>query len=121
MGVWIIVSAFSGIKAAFALRYTGAPWILMIVIDVIDILLGCVVLYSPVLSSLSLTMMLGVVLIAHSIFNIAYMLVVKKNEKDVEKLIVEKLNMVDAEAADAVEAEEAVEADAEDENDQAEE
>ena len=106
MGVWIIVSAFSGIKAAFALRYTGAPWVLMIVIDVIDILLGCVILYSPVLSSLSMTMALGFVLIAHSVFNIAYMLVVKKNAIDVENMIVEKLNSIQiGNANDSVEIE----------------
>lgn len=111
MGIWIIVSAFSGIKAAFALRYTGAPWIVMIVINVIDILLGGVILYSPVLSAVSMTIGIGVVLIAHSVFNIAYMIVVKKNAKDVEKLIVEKLNMIDAEVANVVEA--VAEADAE--------
>ena len=113
LGVLIIVSAFSGIKVAFALRYTGAPWILMIVIDILDILLGCVVLYYPVLSSVSLTMTLGIVLVAHAVFNIAYMLVVKKNAKDVEKLIVEKLNMIDAEAANAAEAEDAAETESE--------
>lgn len=60
-----------------------------------------------------LAILLGVVLIAHAVFNIDYMLVVKKNAKDVEKLIVEKLNMIDAEAANVVEVEESAEAEAE--------
>lgn len=62
----------------------------MIVMSIIDILVGCVILYSPILSSLTLTMGLGIVLIVHSVINIIYMFVVKKNAKDVEKLIVEK-------------------------------
>ena len=90
MGLWIIISSFSGIKMAVALRRTGAPWVLMIVMNIIDIVIGCLVLYSPVLSSFSLTMGLGIVLIVHSIVNIVDMIVVKKNARDVEKLIVEK-------------------------------
>lgn len=75
---------------AVALRRTGAPWVLMIVVNIIDIVIGCLVLYSPVLSSFSLTVVLGIVLIVHSIVNIIDMIVVKKNARDVEKLIVEK-------------------------------
>ena len=116
MGVWIIVSAFSGIKAAFALRYTGAPWVLMVVVNVIDVLLGGVILYSPVLASYSITKGLGVVLIVHSVVDIVYMLAVRKNAREVEKLVVEKLNLIDAEVANMVEAADAaaVEAEAED-------
>ena len=97
VGLWIIVSSFSGIKLAFALRWTGAPWILMIVMNIIDILIGCLVLYSPILSSLSLTMGLGIILIVHAVINIIYMFVVKKNAKDVEKLIIEKENINEGE------------------------
>lgn len=89
-GVWIIVSSFGGIKLAVALRGTGAAWVLMIILNVIDIIIGALVLYSPVLSSISLTMGLGIVLIVHAIVNIVYMLLIKKDAKDVEKLIVEK-------------------------------
>ena len=92
LGVWIIVSSFSGIKLACALRRTGAPWVFMIVMNVISIVIGCLVLYSPVLSALSLTVWLGSVLIAYSVINLIYMLVVKKYAKDVEKLIKEKMN-----------------------------
>ena len=66
----------------------------MIVLNIIDIVIGCLVLYSPVLSSLSLTIALGIVPIAHSVISIVDMLMVKKNARDVEKLIVEKKNEV---------------------------
>lgn len=113
LGVWIVAFAFSGIKTAFALRYTGAPWLLMILINVFDILFGFVILYSPVRSALSLTMTLGVVLVVHAIVNIFYMFAMKKNAKDVEKLVMEKLDMIDAEVASAVEAANAAETEAE--------
>ena len=90
VGLWIIASAFEGIRLASALRGTGAPWVLMIIINIIDVLIGALVIYSPVLSSLSLTMGLGIILIVHSVINIIDMIIVKKNIKDVEKLIVVK-------------------------------
>ena len=90
VGFWIIVSSFGGIKFAAALRGTGAPWVLLIIINIIDIIIGCLILYSPILSSISLAVGLGIVLIIHSIINIINMIVVKKNIKDVDKLVVEK-------------------------------
>ena len=87
LGLWIIVSSFGGIRFAAALRGTGAPWVFMIIIHIIDILIGGCVLYSPVMSSLSLTMGVGIVLIVHSVINIVYMIMVKKNVKDFEQVL----------------------------------
>lgn len=92
MGLWIIVSSFGGIRFAYAIRWTGAPWVLMIIMSIIDILIGGVILYSPVLSSLSLTIGIGAVLIVHAVINIVYMIVIKKNVRDVEKMIMEKMS-----------------------------
>lgn len=91
MGVWIIFSGFGGIRTGAALRWTGAPSGFMIVMGIVDIIVGSLVLYSPVLSSLSLTIGAGVVLIIHSVINIIYMILIKKNIKEVEKLIAEKI------------------------------
>ena len=99
VGLWIIVSGFGGIRLACSLRRTGAPWVLMIILNIIDILIGGLILYSPVLSSLSLTMGLGVILIVHAVVSIIYMFVVKKNARDVEKLIVAKKNEIVVEQA----------------------
>ena len=109
LGAWIIVSSFSGIKLACSLRWTGAPWVLMIIMNVIGIVLGCLVLYAPTLFAQSLTVWLGSVLIVYSVINVIYMLVVKKYAKDVEKLITEKMNAIEntvnADSVDAAEAE----------------
>lgn len=98
LGIYIIVNSFGGIKLAAALRYTGLPWVLMIILNVFSILLGCLVLYSPVFSALSLTVYIGLVLVIHSVVNIVYMLIIKKNAKDVEKIIAEKGKTVEVEA-----------------------
>ena len=98
LGVYIIVNSFGGIKLAAALRYTGIPWVLMIILNVFSILLGCLVLYSPVFSALSLTVYIGLVLVVYSVITIVYMLIIKRNAKEVEKIIAEKGKKVEVEA-----------------------
>lgn len=90
IGIWVVASGFTGIKTAAALRGTGAPCVMLIIMNIIDIIIGGVIIFSPVLSSLSLTMALGIVLIAHSIVRIIDMVTIKRNANEVEKLIVEK-------------------------------
>lgn len=91
VGFWVIISSFDGIKLASALKRTDAPWVLMIIMNIIDIIVGCIILYTPVLSSISLTVGLGVVVIVHSVINIVNMIMLKKNVKNAEKLIMEKI------------------------------
>ena len=100
MGLWIIISSFGGIRFAAALRGTGAPWVFMIIMNVLDILIGGCILYSPVLSSVSLTMGIGIVLIVHSVINIINMIIVKKDVKDLEQILAQAMK-IPADAQDA--------------------
>lgn len=112
MGIWIIISGFSGIKLAYHLRYTNAPWVLMIILNVLNILVGGAVLYSPVLSSMSLATAVGMVLIIYSILNIVFVFEVRKNIKEVEVLVrnqleqLKQMQPVEAEVETAKEPEE---------------
>ncbi len=60
---------------------------------------------APVVSAISLTASVGIVLIAYSAVNILYMIVLKKNAKEVEKLVSERKNVAEPAAAVEVEAE----------------
>ena len=95
LGIYIIVHSVSGIKLASALRFTGAHWGLMVVMNVLNIILGCLILYSPVFTALSLTVYVGIVLIVYSVINIVYMFIIRKSSYDVAKLITEKRNVVE--------------------------
>ncbi|MBQ6343534.1 MAG: DUF308 domain-containing protein [Anaerolineaceae bacterium] len=92
LGVWIILSGFGGIKLAYHLRYTDAPWVLMIIVNVLNILIGAAVLYSPVLSSMALTTSVGMVLIISSVLNIIYVFMIKRNLKELEEAVLNQLN-----------------------------
>ena len=85
LGIWMIMSSFGGIKLAYKLRYTGAPWILLIILNILNVLLGVCVLYTPALSSMALTTAVGMVIVAHAIINIIYVFMIRKNLKEVEQ------------------------------------
>ncbi len=87
LGVWVIMASIDNIKLALALRGTGAPSALMIIIDVIDIIIGVIMVLTPVLSSVYATIFAGAAMVVHSIINIVNMISVKKNIADVEKAI----------------------------------
>ena len=101
LGIWMIMSSFSGIKLAFALRYTSAPWILLIILNILNILMGVTVLYTPTLSSMALTTAVGMVIIAHAVINIIYIFEIRKNLKEVEQAVTAQLEQLRQEASKA--------------------
>ena len=95
LGIWIIISGFGSIKLAWALRKTEAPWVLMMILGILNILVGAAVLYSPVLASMAFTTSVGIVLIVHAIINIVYIIELRKNFKELEKTVNEKLEQLE--------------------------
>ena len=87
VGVWIISAGIRGIQAAIALKSTGIPWVLIIILNLIDIAAGVFVLFSPAISSVSIVICVGVVMIIHGIVNLADAFALKKNVKDLKKYV----------------------------------
>lgn len=100
-GLWIIVSAFGIIKFAAKLRGTGAPWLLIILLQIINVCIGVMMVFSPVAASFSLAIVLGTVLLVRAITNLVTLLSVKKNVKAVEDRIVDTLTAAKAPIVDA--------------------
>lgn len=103
LGIWIIISGFGSIKLAWSLRKTEAPWVLMMILGILNILVGAAVLYSPVLASMAFTTSVGIVLIVHAIINIVYIIELRKNFKELEKTVNEKLEQLEEEIETAEE------------------
>ena len=92
-GVWIIVTSINYIKTALFFRYiNGFPYMTMIILNVIEIVLGFIVMLNPIDASMTLAMYLGVILIAYAILNIIDMVIIKKNIKDKENKFKEVLH-----------------------------
>ena len=112
-GIDIIITGVIGITTSLSLRKTGASWALPLILNIISIIFGCMVLYSPVFSALTVTVFSGIVLIVEAIILILLMILLKKNAEEVEKIIVEKANEIDAQELKEVEAQEVSETEAE--------
>ena len=78
LGIWLIVQCISGIRLATNLRGTGAPWVLLVILNVIGIMAGAFVIFAPASFSVAYTWILGIVLIVNAIINIIDMIIVKK-------------------------------------------
>ena len=91
-GLLLIVLAFSGIKFAVKIRGTGAPWLLIVILQVINVLAGILMICYPVSASISLTVVLGILLMIFSVSNFVTLISVKKNVKSVNTLIVNALS-----------------------------
>ena len=106
IGIDIIITGIIGITVSLSFRREGAPWVLSLILNIISIIFGAMVLYSPIFSALTFAVFAGIVLIVEAILNIVLMIILRKNAKEVEKIITEKINEIDAqEAQEAVQAE----------------
>ena len=106
IGIDIIITGIIGITASLSFRREGAPWVLSLILNIISIIFGAMVLYSPIFSALTFAVFAGIVLIVEAILNIVLMIILRKNAKEVEQIITEKINEIDAqEAQEAVQAE----------------
>ena len=90
-GVWIIVSSINNIKCAmFFRKIKDFPFVELIVINILDIVLGLLVIFNPLEASVTLTLYLGFILFIHGGIMLIDMILLKKNVHDKEKSIKEK-------------------------------
>ncbi|MBQ6380974.1 MAG: DUF308 domain-containing protein [Clostridia bacterium] len=110
LGIWLIVHSIGGIKLAVNMRGTGAPWVLLVIVNVIGIIAGGCIIYTPILSSVTFTTALGIVLIVNAVINIIDMIVVKMFVKVVDEEIEELETVVEEAIQEAENTVEPVEA-----------
>lgn len=106
-GIDIIITGIIGITTSISLRKTDTPWVLPLIFNIISIIFGSMVLYVPIFSALTLTVFSGIVLIVEAVLGILLMILLRKNEEEVEKIIIQTANQIEAQELEAVEAEEA--------------
>ncbi|MBO4898050.1 MAG: DUF308 domain-containing protein [Clostridia bacterium] len=92
IGLWIIISSFNYIKLAASLKGTDAPWVLIIILSIIDIIIGVIALFFPGEASVTVTMWIGIFIIVHAIISIVNMITAKKDAKALNKIIMEKID-----------------------------
>ena len=90
-GVWIIVSSINNIKCTmFFRKIKDFPFVELMIINILDIVLGLLVIFNPLEASVTLTLYLGFILFIHGLIMLIDMILLKKNVHDKEKSIKEK-------------------------------
>ena len=93
-GLWVIASSVNVIKIALHLRYTDLPWLVVLLLGILDLIAGFVLLINPFVSTLSIIVFTGIVLMVHAIINIIDMILLKKDMKEISKELKKQLSEV---------------------------
>ena len=93
-GLWVIASSVNVIKIALHLRYTDLPWLLMLLLGILDLIAGFVLLINPFASTISIIVLTGIILMVHSVINIIDMLIFKRDVKEISKELKKQLSEV---------------------------
>ena len=91
VGTWIIVSSIVNIKAAATMKGTDTPWVLLIILNVISIILACFIMFYPAPFAGAIMMWCGIMIIVYGIVTIIDMIILKKDAKQYESLIKDKV------------------------------
>ena len=87
IGAWVIISSVNDIRMAFNLRHMNIPWILIVLINIVNICAGFFMFYNPQLSSVSIVTATGIVMIVNSIIRMVDMFMIRSDIAEVEKQI----------------------------------
>jgi len=81
LGVWIILTSVSTIRLALVVKGKNSNWVLILLFGMLDLVVGILILFNPFASSISITVLSGAIIMAHSVINIIDMIIIKKNIK----------------------------------------
>ena len=87
LGIWIILSSINVISIAITVKKEYSNWCLLLLLGIIDLICGIIILFNPFASLISLVVLSGVIIMVHSIVNIADMIIIRNNVKDIEKAV----------------------------------
>ena len=93
IGIWMILTSIDYIKIAIRICKTNLPWVLILLLGLLDLIAGIVVVFNPFEATISITLFAGIMLVIHSIINIVDMLIIKKDVKDISKEIEKTLKL----------------------------
>lgn len=87
LGIWIILSSANVISIAITVRKGISNWYLWLLFGIIDLICGVIILFNPFASSISIVALGGIIIMIHSAINIVNMVMIKKDAKEVAKVL----------------------------------
>ncbi len=85
LGIYILASSINYIRLSIELKDEDIPWILMLIIGILDLIAGFIIIFNPFEASISLAIFIGIILIVNAICNIIDTLTLRNNIKKIKK------------------------------------
>ena len=83
LGMWIIIMSINYIKVAIKLRKTKLPWLIILLLGILDLLAGLIMIFNPFEAAISIVLFSGIMIIVHSFINIIDVIIIKKDIKEI--------------------------------------
>ena len=96
VGIWIILSSVNYIRVALSIRKEQAPWLLLLIMGILDFVVGVLAIFNPFETAISTTIYFGITLIVHAIFSIINMIVMKRDVKVIAETIESNMKQIEA-------------------------
>lgn len=87
LGIWIILSSVNIISLSVTVKKGVSNWYLWLLLGIIDLICGMIILFNPFASSISIVVLGGIIIMVHSIISIIDMIMIRKDAKEVVKVI----------------------------------
>ena len=91
IGVWIILTSINSLKLSLALKDEDIPWILLLILGILDLIIGVIVVFNPFEASLTLSIFIGIMLIIHAIIDIIDMVIIKRDIKRISSAFARRI------------------------------
>ncbi len=91
IGVWIILTSINSLKLSLALKGEDVPWVLLLILGILDLILGVIVVFNPFEASLTLSIFIGIMLIIHAIIDIVDMIIIKRDVKRISSAFARRI------------------------------
>ena len=88
IGIWYITSSITRLRYALLLK--GVPevnWKIVLIGAIITLVIGIIFVFAPLASALALTAFSGIMMIIYSVIDLAEIVLIKKNMKDIEQVL----------------------------------
>ncbi len=95
LGIWFILTSIFKIQLSLSLRNFSGSWLLSLLLAIITCICGIVLILNPTLTSITITIFLGIMLIIYSVSDIIDMVIFKKHIKKIGKYFEEKIKIIE--------------------------
>ena len=93
IGVWFAISSINMMKMSLALKEGKTNWLWLLILSMIDLTISILMIFNPFETAISITVFVGIMIIVHALINIVDMFILKKNVKNIEKVLKNRIKI----------------------------